>query len=138
MPEFDWVTARAKCSVANLFEALKLEVKQDVEIREALCAKGSHYGFDFVAEGKMFSAIVQGNKIHHAVTFSLEDQLISVRNENDAVMFRAVPTLNDDGRCLLKVGDKEYELWQFRKKALESLFFSEPQRTPEPKWTTQG
>ena len=118
MADFEWVTARAKCSVADLFEALKLEVKQDVEIRKSLLPERSYYGFDFVAKGREFSAVVQGNKIYHAVTFGQEDQSISVRDEKDVLMLHGVPTLNDEGRCLLKVKDKEYELWQFRKKAL--------------------
>ena len=33
------------------------------------------------------------------------------------------PDLNDEGRCLLRIGNKEYERWQVRKMALEVLFF---------------
>jgi len=31
--------------------------------------------------------------------------------------------LNDDGECRLRVKTKQVEFWQFRRMALESLFF---------------
>jgi hypothetical protein len=33
-------------------------------------------------------------------------------------------SLSDETECRLKVGDKELTFWQFRKRALENLFFN--------------
>jgi len=36
MSKFDWVTERASCSPPNIFKALRLQVTEDVKIRNAL------------------------------------------------------------------------------------------------------
>jgi hypothetical protein len=58
------------------------------------------------------------------VTFSIGANSIIVRDENDTLMFKAFPTVCNDGECRLKVDGQERELWQVRKQALEGLFFS--------------
>jgi hypothetical protein len=37
--------------------------------------------------------------------------------------FEATPTVNDEGKCRLKVNGIEREFWQVRRMALEKLFF---------------
>jgi hypothetical protein len=39
------------------------------------------------------------------------------------VLFRASITLTNGGQCKLRVGEEELEQWQFRRMALEKLFF---------------
>jgi hypothetical protein len=125
--QFDWVTARSACSVEDVFERLRLQVKADVETRDAQREKprDQHYAFGFVSQGREFSAVVRGHKIGASVIFSLDlpSQSIKVRNEKDVLMFDATPTINDEGECRLKVKGQERELWQVRKMALESLLF---------------
>jgi hypothetical protein len=126
--DFDWVSVLSNCSVAGVFERLKLQVKADVEKRQSLMTsldeEHSKHRFSFVSNGTEFSAVMEGKGIHRAVTFSIGmGNGITVRDENDLVMFHAVPTVDDDGDCVLKVAEKERKLWQVRKLALENLLF---------------
>jgi len=127
--EFDWVAARADCSVSEVFEKLRAQVKTDVDKRHALRPERTPYAFRFVSEGPKFIALVEGNKLHHAVIFSLENQIISVYDDDDNVIFKAEVTLNDEGKCVVKIDNEERELWQMRKMALERLFFTEWYKT---------
>ncbi len=124
---FDWVTALSACSIAVVFERLRLQVKNDIETREAMreMPKDQHYAFQFVSNEREFSALVQGHKIHRSVIFSLSlpSQSIKVRDEKDILLFDATTTINDEGECRLKVRGHERELWQVRKMALEGLLF---------------
>jgi hypothetical protein len=125
--QFNWVAAISACSVTEVFERLRLQVKSDVDTREAMRAMpiDQHYAFSFVSNGGKFSAVVQGHRIHHVVTFTLEmsSQSIKVHDENDALILAATTTINDEGECRLKVKGQERELWQVRKMALEGLLF---------------
>jgi hypothetical protein len=56
------------------------------------------------------------------VNFSLEGDEIVVCAGNEIIL-RATITLNNEGRCMLKVDDEELEQWQVRRMALEDLFF---------------
>ena len=124
---FDWVKALSACSVFEVFERLRLQVKSDVETRDAQreMPRDQHYAFGFVSNGREFSAVVRGHKISGSVIFSLDipSQSIKVRNEKDVLLLDATTTINDEGECRLKVKGQERELWQVRKMALESLFF---------------
>lgn len=127
MAEFDWVTARAGCSLNQVFEKLRAQVKEDVDLRHGLRPHATHYAFRFISEGPTFTALVEGNRIHHSVIFSLrnKEQVITVSTDNDDLLFHAEVTLNDEGKCVVKINDQERELWQMRKMALEKLFFTE-------------
>ena len=124
---FDWVTARAACSIGSLFEQLKIQLKDDIDTRQSL-AKGPpfYYGFKYVAENNTVAALLEGHKLHASVVFRLRNGVIEVLGADEKVLFTAAATLNDEGECRLKVADQELELWQFRKRALEHLFFSIP------------
>ncbi|MFY9790418.1 MAG: hypothetical protein WAJ99_04500 [Candidatus Sulfotelmatobacter sp.] len=141
MPEsesdFHWVIARNTCSVDRIFEKLRLDVKSDVEMRQKLRdplpppENGFHYGFSFSSNGSKFSASLKGRSLNHAIIFALTENYIIVSDENDKELFKASVTLSNDGQCRLVVGAVELEGWQFRKKALEKLFFSTAQA---PDW----
>lgn len=120
---FDWVTALSQCSLGVVFEELRQQVKSDVDTRQNQ-TKGAHYGFRFVSTStKSFSVLVEGNNIHGTVWFENTGKAISVRGENAVPNFSATLTLNEDRECRLKINEQEYELWQARKIALETLFF---------------
>jgi hypothetical protein len=122
--DFDWVRERAECSPGPIFERLRMQVKRDVETRRKIAGDASPYKFSFVSEGKSFAAVVDGSSVYRAVRFTLNDDGITVYNGAiEREMFRATLTLADDGECRLKVGEKEYDPWQFRKLALEDAFF---------------
>ncbi len=125
---FDWVEARSTCSAAVIFEQLKEQLREDVDKRQKL-REGPpwYFGFRFIEQGRRVTILKEGNQIHRVVAFRLAEKAIEVTDEEGNVKFSAVPTISDDGKCRLKVKgqEKEKELWQFRKMALDELFFEE-------------
>lgn len=120
----DWVTARSLCSLATVFETLKLQVQQDVETRNKLRPENAHYKFNFVTKGDRFTVFLEANLPHWSVQFKLSDKSIQIHDEGDNLLMEATVTLNDDGECRLRINGTERELWQVRKTVLERLFFS--------------
>lgn len=119
---FDWVSERAKCTPLKVFEALRAQVRTDMEIRNSLSAQlPAHKTFSFQENGQWF-AVVYGNC--KGVKFELTKSGVMVR---DIASFNpicnSVLTLSDDGQCRLRIDQTEYDLWQFRKLALHDLFF---------------
>lgn len=127
MSEFDWVNACANCSIGLLFEQLKAQVEKDIDARQAL-SKGPpyYYGFRFKVENDTIIALIEGQRLHRSVTFRLSGNAIEVIGGDGQLLFSGTTTLNNDGDCQLRVSGDELELWQFRKKALEDLFFTIP------------
>ena len=119
---FDWVAARAACSLLVIFEKLKLQIKSDIESRNATRPPNMQYAFSFV-DGKTtrFSVVVEGNQVRDSLEFSLEEY-IYVRGKN-GVILKADVALCDDGECRVKIDGQAFDLWQVRKKALEEFFF---------------
>jgi hypothetical protein len=58
-----------------------------------------------------------------SVDFVCTRDEIQVSDDKDQLLYSASLTLNDEGKCRLRVGDKELTQWQFRRMALEKLFF---------------
>lgn len=134
MAEFDWVKARAECTAEQIFEKLKLQVKEDVDIRNTLRREDSPYKFTVEDRGRRFMVKLQGNDLPNVaargVTFRLGDESIDVADYLDGVLFTATLTLNDEGECLLSLlypgtptNRETVNLWQFRRRALEATFF---------------
>jgi hypothetical protein len=126
MTDFNWVAARAECSPIQVAERLRLQIANDLEIRKSLMTpvEQQRYRFSMASEGRRFSVSVDGNDVYRGVRFSLVSDGIVVHNVvNDALLHEARLTLSNDGECRLKVGEKEYDLWQFRKLVLEDIFF---------------
>jgi hypothetical protein len=129
MEDFDWVTALDSCALSVVFEKLKIQVEQDVDIRNAQLTKsGASYWFKFSPNGDSFIISTLGNSIpsSRAVKFKLTAGSITVYGPDDKLMLEAVLTLCDDGNCRLLINGEEKELWQFRKSALENLLFRSP------------
>jgi hypothetical protein len=129
---FDWVTARHKCSAFMLFEKLKLLVSEDVELRNSIRVKntGEPY-FKLLDTGRSaFSVTAEQmeRQIHLSVMFNWRGNEITVAS-GQGVIFKATVTLNNDGDCKPQIDGKEYDLWQLRKMALEGLFFRNWQET---------
>jgi hypothetical protein len=124
---FDWVTARSECSLEGVFEKLRMQVKEDVDIRNGLRGDPPHYyKFEFSSHGSMFTASVVGNKIHGSVRFSYNvSRLIFVHDDKDNELLRAFVTLSNKRECVVRIKEEECELWQMRKMALEKLFFTD-------------
>ena len=124
MTDFDWVSARAKCSLVPLFEKLYLEIEQDIShINEIL---GDGYICKLIKNGdRAFSVVLHDHFDQgQAVRFRLVNgAIVASRGVDDSAFASATPTLSDDKECRLLVDGKERELWQFLKLALEGLFF---------------
>lgn len=127
MENFDWVAARGQCSVAVLFERLKTQIEKDVEGRKALrSGPPFDFGFRHYIEENVIAVVLEGTQLNKSVSFRLKRNAIEVLDTDHNVVLIAKATLNNDGICRLRVDDEELDLWQFRKKALEGLFFIAP------------
>jgi hypothetical protein len=125
---FDWVSARAKCSPVEAFTHLESQVEEDINKRTALMSdseKKYRIRFHFQREQNQFSVWVvrDEERIGYAVFKSIQDGIsVSYWGAPDLI---GILTLSDDGECRLKVKDVgELSFWQFRKRALEPLLFT--------------
>jgi len=129
---FNWVKKRFHCSLGEVFEQLKNEVRQDVAAREELRPKTpehSRYAFKFSSSDRTFTAWLDGDRLHKTVEFRLEDKAISVLADGKAI-WSATVTLDKEGHCVLQINGEECGNWQARKLALEPVFFA-PEIEPD-------
>jgi hypothetical protein len=117
--KFDWVTERSSCALPKVFQALRLQVDEDLKARNALRPDNSPYEFSLAGNGSGFTALVEAKDVHRSVIFSLAEHAILVRNEKGEVN----ATFSDEGECKLKVNGEERAPWQVRRMALEELLF---------------
>ena len=119
--DFPWVQKRAECSYSQVFKELEMAVDSDVKIKHKQ-TEGGPRGFRFQRYSDdrfvVYREAFQGST---NVEFGCTHPGIYAKGEG--VNLKAVLSLNDDGECRLKVGDDELKNWQFRKRALEDLFF---------------
>jgi hypothetical protein len=123
--DFDWVTARAKCSAIDMFETLRQLVQVDVERRNAQYPEGSpkdRFKFKAPALGRSFTVYDAYYYDRRAADFTLEVETIRVQSVGGLGMAATI-ALTDNGECRLMVGAEELEPWQFLRRALEPLFF---------------
>lgn len=132
-PDFDgdWVTARAKCSVATMFESLKKEALRNTHTRNELVdASGDKGRFSMVDRPDGFRiGDTWSQHGRRTVDFALDGGRIDITQwtgSTPKLLARVTVTLNDEGRCRFKVHDAEREGWQILKDVLEWLFFDEP------------
>lgn len=131
MAEFNWVRARAECSLARCFERLHAGVKGDVEARNEI-ARALQEGIVFETarpSGARIMVTRSGNPIRRVDLVLTQDAILAeqrVQEQND-VTFRATPGLNNPCDCTLMIDGSELELWQVRRLALEKLFFADLQ-----------
>lgn len=122
---FDWVTARANCSMAEMFFRLRKEIVRDVATRNRLPPPGTRdYSFRILeAEGDRddeFTIIREGGGVQaRSVRIAYTATEITIGD------VRANVTLNREGTCQLVVDGQELESWQVRRLALERLFFQD-------------
>lgn len=124
---FDWVRARAACSIAKIFKELELGTQNDVDAINSQRPEGVHIKFSVSkVSGDHFSVVREATNFPpiYAVDFALSEDEIHVEgDERINVDFVATLTLTNKGECRLRVGSEELEQWQVRRKALEQLFF---------------
>jgi hypothetical protein len=121
--KFDWVTQRSSCSLPKIFKELRIEVEEDIKTRNALRPDNSPYEFSVEEDGADFAVLLKAKGARRSVIFNLAQHAIVVRDDKGDQMFEVTVTFNDAGDCRLHVNDKERELWQVRRMALENLMF---------------
>ena len=119
--EKDWVIARSLCSLPNVFKDLRLQIEEDVKTRNALRPNNSPYEFSVTENGDEFAVVLEAKDTNRSVIFSLAGRAIRVRDSRGNEMFDVTLTFKDEGECKLNVQEKERELWQVRRMALEEL-----------------
>lgn len=131
--ELDWVEKRAACIAATVFNQLCDGIVSDVEAVNSTrdLSEFDKFSADMHSSGTTIY-VGRPNRIPRVrIAIGIVGDEIGVQQEwAGGLKWSASVGLNDEGRCILKVKDdagKETELeqWQFRKRALESLFFSE-------------
>ena len=121
--EKDWVSARSLCSLPKVFKELRLQVEEDVKIRNALRPNNSPYEFSVADQGTDFSVLLKTKDAEKSVLFSVSGQAILVTSDHGNQMFKVTVTFNDNGECKLHINEQEHEMWQVRRKALEDILF---------------
>jgi len=126
--DFDWVTARAECSLVAMFAKLQLLAKRSVATRNGL-PKLPGTEFVLVEDRREFRVIrTRGQEDAH-VDFELVEPYIRVTSSDSAAPLCEVSlTLTDAGQCrfVVRASGRELEPWQVLCRALEHLFFLEP------------
>ena len=126
--DFDWVAARVKCNVRDLFTQLRDRVKSDVRSAE------SNAGVKAEVEDRTPDNFIVripnptiAGQSRDWRTFGLSGTVIEVRGNGDKPILEARANL-DGQECKLSVqiGDRErhMRLWEFSREALEPLFFN--------------
>jgi hypothetical protein len=129
----DWVTARSKCSMAEMLVVLRDEVLANIVARnEILDASGDRDRFKLVDHrGNGFAVVDTWSQWEKkCVDVRVEDKnpsvivFSNVTGNRVEQLVAATVTLNDELECKFKVGDDELEPWQVAKRGLEGLFFN--------------
>jgi hypothetical protein len=123
--QYNWVTERSKCSLREALLRLQRETEKDVEVRNALRPEGVKYQFSLAPNADAFVVSLSGFGMpSSSVCVRLEKGYIAVYDDARNEMFQARITLNDDGECRFLIDGNERAFWQFRRRALDRLFFS--------------
>lgn len=122
--DFDWVTARQKCSVGKFFERLRIGAEKNMQARNALREeRGERFHFESTSDANVCSVIrpLRGGIV--VVRFVLDGERIRVEGSGVDVNFEGTLTLNHEAECRLKVAGQELDEWQVLRLGLEALFF---------------
>jgi len=127
--QFDWVTARSKCSVEPVFYALGDLVEADVAKVKAIEPTAD---FKVERNSEKISVAITRNDMgrgkYWRVTFILHEGRIVIRDGvHGRDLFVAKPALDANGQCRVLIDDatEGIELWQVSHRALEAAFFPE-------------
>lgn len=125
--KLDWVNVRANCTVAKVFNELCDAIRDDVAAINSSNRMLSENPFraDLHSSGTTLYIGQVNNVPRKIVAIGLvQDQIVAQQEWSGGETVKVTVGLNDEGRCILRLEDMtELEQWQFRKRALESLFF---------------
>lgn len=119
--KFDWVEARAACTVAEVFEQLRMDVESDVEAANVArkLESGTKFIFKSSEAGNAFAAAAYWGRVQ----FVRHVDHIEIQDEVGNQKLTVTLTLSNTGRCKLKIEQEDMEQWQVRRMALEGLLF---------------
>jgi hypothetical protein len=123
--ELDWVSRRADCTIGQVFNKLCNEIEGDLSAINTVrnLSNMDRFIMDKVGDGRTI-IIAQPSRFPRVVVkIGVVGDEIEVQDDATRSAWRMGIGLNNEGRCVLKNSDEEIEHWQFRKKALEPLFF---------------
>jgi hypothetical protein len=136
--EFDWVTAQSTCNAAAFFDRLKAGVKNDVQRRNSLPGRNARVAFEFFEDEdgqfevtRAVGSASGSGRIEGVVRFQRRGRRIEVSGEDIDVLLTGVMTLDPEGHCRVVVGEAMYAEWEFRRMALEQLFFLDDEQDVE-------
>jgi hypothetical protein len=120
---FDWVTERANCSLGVVFDRLLEDTRADAATRNKQMGP---VRLEVDAKPQVFTVFATDVKTSRVtrVEFQLGANTIEVvALDGGTLRLSAGLSLGDDGVCRLVVGGAGLLPWQFRRRALEGLFF---------------
>lgn len=131
--DFDWVTARAKCSPETVLRALEVQVEADTKKRNSLripieLQYGVEFFFNRVSSAFTVTAMQTlggSNRTGMAIFGATSEGVqVSYRDITHSDLIGKL-TLDNNGECRLRVDGfaDPLSFWQFRKIALEPIFF---------------
>lgn len=121
---WDWVTARANCSAAVMFEQLRQMAEANIGARNKQRGDARFHFMeseDSDVRGVLFTVL--DTKTMHRAIFRLEDHAIRISGRDDTSPMAVTLTLTNEGECKLLVGDRVLEPWQLLREVLEPLLF---------------
>lgn len=130
--DFDWVTARAKCSLPNEFEHLRSLVERDTATRKRHLPNDNSMDFQFNEGGPDHFSVMRApvRNVHggtYVVTFHHRNDHILIEDGWGDRRLTLTLTLTDEGECRFVIDRKgEYHRWQVARRALCPNFFQSP------------
>jgi len=122
---FDWVKARANCSILHVFNELRLGAEEDVKKMNSQPPLAEYPAPRFAVRANTagdYFVVFRADNANARVEFNCETNRMMV--SRDQRQFAVTLTLNNEGHCKLRVdGGEELEQWQLRRMMLEDLFF---------------
>ena len=132
-PDFDWVTAREKCSLEREFSLLKRLVKQNCETKNGFLRKGSPVLFSFTENSEREFFVSRkpkeesvGNQ--YDILFKLRNDHININSQLEESELEITVELNDKGECCFSILGEGGEClrWQIARRVLAPLLFEGP------------
>jgi diphthamide biosynthesis methyltransferase len=125
-PDFDWVTARAECSISRMFVRLHTQVMVDVERRNSLVSANERLKFLVEVHGDSEFSVRHeeaGQEEPGIVRFRRTESAIVVASNDGTVKLAVTLAVDHLNECRFVINGEHVEEWHFRKLALEGLFF---------------
>jgi hypothetical protein len=95
----------------------------DADLRNDVAQRNKQNGKNFTVQQRQNEIAIMHGDAGPVRAFHLMVDRILVQNRNRSELLSAIVILNNEGRCILKVGEEELERWQFLRKALEVYSF---------------